>query len=199
MIRPDLKEFLKFSQKGNIIPVYQEIDADLDTPVSAFLKLKKSDYAFLLESVEGQEKIARFSFLGSNPSLIFKSYNKNIEIIYSQSNQTKRFISAGTPLDEIKKIMQDFRSVEVPGLPRFYGGLVGYIGYDTVRFFENIPDKNKDDLGIPQTLLMLTDTLLIFDRLKQTIKMVNNVILPKSTSIADKKKLYAAALKKIQS
>ena len=198
MLKPDLKEFIKLTEKGNLIPVYKEINADLDTPVSAFLKMEKGDYSFLLESVEGQEKIARYSFLGTNPSLIFKSQARNIEIIYPQNNKRRSFITRLTPLDEIKKIMRDFRSVEVAGLPRFYGGLVGYIGYDTVRFFENIPDKNKDRLGIPDTLLILTDTLLIFDRLNHTIKILSNVILPKNSNRLKKKQLYAKAIRKIE-
>lgn len=198
MYKPNLKEFLKLTKKGNLIPVYKEINADLDTPVSAFLKMEKGDYSFLLESVEGQEKIARYSFLGTDPSLIFKSQGPNIEIIYPESNKRKSFIARETPLDEIKKIMRDFCSVEVAGLPRFYGGLVGYIGYDTVRFFENIPDKNKDHLKIPETLLILTDTLLVFDRLSHTIKIVNNVILPKNPTLLKKKQLYGRAIKKIE-
>ena len=86
MFTPDFKEFKKLAKKGNVIPVYKEINADLDTPVSAFLKLKKSDYAFLLESVEGQEKIARYSFLGSNPSMIFSSKGSNIQVVYPGKN-----------------------------------------------------------------------------------------------------------------
>ena len=198
MYKPDLKEFLKLSKKGNLIPVYKEINADLDTPVSAFLKMEKGDYSFLLESVEGQEKIARYSFLGTNPSLIFKSQGKNIEIFYPENNKKISFLTKGSPLDEIKKIMQDFRSVEVAGLPRFYGGLVGYLGYDTVRFFENIPDKNKDHLKIPETLLILTDTLLVFDRLNHTIKILSNVILPKNSTRFKKKQLYDLAIRKIE-
>ncbi|MDD5771001.1 MAG: anthranilate synthase component I, partial [Candidatus Omnitrophica bacterium] len=149
MIKPDLKEFLKLSSKGNLIPVYKEVNADLDTPVSAFLKIRHGDYSFLLESVEGQEKIARYSFLGTDPSLVFKSKGNKIEICGPSGNKRRSFISKRGPLDEIKKIMQGFRSVVVPGLPLFYGGLVGYMGYDTVRFFERIPDKNKDTLNIP--------------------------------------------------
>jgi len=199
MFKPDFKEFLKLTRKGNVIPVYMEVNADLDTPVSAFLKIKQGDYSFLLESVEGQEKIARYSFLGTNPSLIFKSKGRKIEIIDVGRNKSRSFITKETPLDEIKKIMQDFRSVELPGLPRFYGGLVGYMGYDTVRFFEKIPDKNKDTLGIPDTLFILTDTILIFDRLNHTLKIVSNVILPKQTGVLNKKKFYQQAIKKIES
>ncbi|MCX5698157.1 MAG: chorismate-binding protein, partial [Candidatus Omnitrophica bacterium] len=198
MYKPTLKEFLKLTKKGNVIPVYKEINADLDTPVSVFLKMEKGDYSFLLESVEGQEKISRYSFLGTNPGLIFKSQARNIEIIYPQINKRRSFITRGTPIDEIKKIMRDFRSVEAAGLPRFYGGLVGYIGYDIVRFFENIPDKNKDYLKIPDILLILTDTLLIFDRLNQSIKILSNVILPKNSNLFKKKQLYQEAIRKIE-
>ena len=138
MYQPSLEEFLKLSKKANIIPVYKEISADLDTPVSAFLKLKKDNYSFLLESVEGQEKIARYSFLGSNPSIILKSKAKNIQIICPYTNESRRFVTSGDPLNEIKKIMQDFKPADIKGLPRFYGGFVGYIGYDMVRFLSLI-------------------------------------------------------------
>ena len=183
-----------------MIPVYKEINADLETPVSAFLKIKKGDYAFLLESVEGKEKIARYSFLGANPALIFKSKGKNIEIICAHQHKIKRFVTATSPLDEIKNVMRSFKSVEVSTLTRFSGGLVGYIGYDTVRFFEKLPDKNKDDLNVSDTLFMLTDTILIFDHLRHTIQIVSNVILSPGaggSSLADKTKLYRQALKKI--
>ena len=108
MYYPSLKEFLKLSKKANLIPVYKEISADLDTPVSAFLKIKKDGYAFLFESVEGQEKIARYSFLGTNPALIFRTKAKNIQLVYPGRKSTLRFVTSGDPLDELKKIMKDF-------------------------------------------------------------------------------------------
>ena len=201
MYTPSLKEFLTLSNKGNIIPVYKEINADLDTPVSAFLKIKKGRFAFLLESVEGQEKIARFSFLGSNPSLVFKSKDRNIQIIYPQQKRIKKFETKLSPLDEIKNIMKDYKAVAVAGLPRFYGGLVGFMGYDTVRFFEDIPDKNPDDLRLPDSVFMLTDTILIFDHVNHTIKIITNVMLPKKgkPSKLKKIKIYNGAIKKIES
>lgn len=202
MYFPSLKEFLRLSKKGNIIPVYKEISADLDTPVSSFLKIKKGSYAFLLESVEGQEKIARYSFLGSNPSVIFKSKEKSIEIIYTKEKSTCSFITSTTPLDELKKLMQDFKVAVVKGLPRFYGGFVGYIGYDMVRFFEELPDKNKDELDLADSIFILTDTILIFDHINHTIKLVTNIILPKvnrKLSKLAKTKIYNNAIKKIES
>lgn len=201
MYYPSLKEFLKLTQKGNVIPVYKEINADLDTPVSAFLKIKKDDYAFLLESVEGQAKIARYSFLGSNPSLVFKSKGKNIQLIYPQDKKSiRRFVTQSSPLEEIRKIMQDFKSVTVTGLPRFYGGLVGYMGYDMIRFFEEIPDKNLDDLKLPDSIFILTDNILVFDHVNHTIKIVANTILPKNSKLSKLKKIkiYNNAIQRIE-
>jgi len=200
MAYPSSKDFLKLTKKGNVIPVYEEINADLDTPVSAFLKLKSSDYSFLLESVEGQEKLARYSFLGADPSLIFISKGRNIEIIYPHKKKTRKFCTRNSPLDEIRNIMKDFRSVCVKGLPRFYGGLVGYIGYDMVRFFEKLPEKNPDDLKLPESIFLLTDTMFIFDHVNHTIKIVCNVILPKNKKLSHGQKitLYSKAVKKIE-
>ena len=201
MYYPSLKEFLQLSKQGNVIPVYKEINADLDTPVSAFLKIKKTAYSFLLESVEGQEKIARYSFLGTDPSLVFKSKGSSIEICYPQENVTRCFTTGTDPLDEIKKIMRGFNAVPVKGLPRFYGGLVGYLGYDVVRFFEDIPDKNKDDLKLPDAFLFLTDTVLVFDHVNHTIKIVSNCLLPgdyRRFSQARKIRLYKEAVQKIE-
>lgn len=202
MYLPSLKEFLRLSKKANVIPVYKEISADLDTPVSAFLKIPKDDYAFLLESVEGQEKIARYSFLGSQPSLVFKSKAKNIQIEYRQKNSSRRFITSQSPLDEIERIMKDFKVVDIKGLPPFYGGLVGYMGYDIVRFFEDIPDKNPDDLRVPDSIFILTDTILLFDHIKHTIKIIYNVILTRKNQRLSKTKkadIYYNAIKKIES
>jgi anthranilate synthase component 1 len=185
-----------------VIPVYTEINADLDTPVSAFLKLKKDEYAFLLESVEGQESIARFSFLGSNPRLVFQSRGRSIDIIEPRSRKARHFLTKTDPLDEVRKVMRGFKAVEVKGLPRFCGGLVGFIGYDTVRFFEDIPDKNPDELKMPDTSLMLTDDILVFDHVNHTIKVVVNVVLPgQKTKIPDSQlaRIYAHTLKKIAS
>ncbi len=201
MYCPSLKEFLKLSKKGNVIPVYKEINADLDTPVSAFLKIKKGDYSFLFESVEGQEKIARYSFLGSNPAIVFKSKLKDIEIIYTGQKAARKFITKTDPLDEIKKIMQNFKFVMIKGLPRFCGGLVGFMGYDMVRFFEKIPDKNPDELKLPDSVFMLTDNILVFDHVNHTIKIVTNTILAQKKeafSSRELSKIYSKAIAKIE-
>lgn len=200
MYTPSLKEFIKLTKIGNVIPVYKEINADLDTPVSAFIKIRKNDYAFLLESVEGQENVARYSFLGSNPALVFKSKGRFIQVIRAH-DKTTSFITQADPLDEIKKIMRDFQAVPIKGLPRFYGGLVGFMGYDMVRFFEKLPDKNTDDLKLPDAVFMLTDNILIFDHVNHTIKIIVNIILPKDTQKLNRgnlKRIYNSAIKKIE-
>ena len=173
MYKPTKEEFIELAKEGNLIPVYKEIVADLETPVSTFMRIKDSRYSYLLESVEGGEKIARYSFMGSEPALIFKSKDDRIEILRDGKEMTFR-----TPLDplrEIKKLLEQFKFVKTEGLPRFCGGLVGYMSYDVVRFFEDIPDKNPDDLKLPDTLFILADNMLIFDHVDHTIKIVYNV------------------------
>ena len=172
MLYPDLESFRALSSKGNLIPVYREILADTETPVSAALKLGGSP-SFLLESMVGGEKWARYSFLGSRPSRVLRSWGKKVEIKDDRLG-TQRF-TVDNPLDVVKKELAAYRPVDVAGLPRFYGGLVGYIGYDMVRFFEDIPaEKKKTALKIPDMFLMVTDTVVIFDNLKGKIKVVSN-------------------------
>lgn len=172
MYYPDKKTFKKLTQKGNLIPVYRDIPADTETPVSCFPKIDDGGFSYLLESIEGGEKIARYSFMGSSPSLVFKSKGRKIEI--SAKSKVEKFETKKDPLDEIKKIIQRYKFVPVKGLPRFCGGLVGYIGYDMVRFFEDIPDENPDDLDLADSIFMLTDTILIFDHIDRKIKVVSN-------------------------
>ena len=140
MLHPNLEEFRSLSSKGNLIPVYREILADTETPVSATLKLEGSP-SFLLESMIGGEKWARYSFLGSRPSRVIRCWGKKIEI--KDNEMGTRIIEVGDPLEVIKREITAYNPVDVTGLPRFYGGLVGYIGYDMVRFFECIPDEKK--------------------------------------------------------
>jgi len=149
MYYPSKQEFVKLAKKANLIPVYKEILADTLTPVSAFQKTGKG-YSYLLESVEGQEKIARFSFIGTEPSVILRSKGNSIEV--NKKGEVKKYLT-GEPLKEIEKILNNFKAAEIKGLPRFSGGLVGYMGYDMVRFFERLPDKNPDDLQIPDSIL----------------------------------------------
>src|SRR5205809_4323970 len=156
-----LEEVKKLQAQGNVIPVYKSIIADFLTPVSAFLKLEKDrSHAFLLESVEGGERIARYSFLGGDPFLIKRYRN-------------------GKPADFIESLrstMARFHSVSVPNLPPFTGGAVGYFGYDMVRTIEDIPNTGTDDLDVDDAVLMFYKTVLAFDHLRHQIHIISNVI-----------------------
>src|SRR5580704_6301879 len=133
------EEFLKLSSQGNLIPVYREIPGDLETPVSAYYKLSgKSTYSFLLESVEGEEKIARYSFIARDPELVFtsKAHEAWILRFVKGRHKPEKISFSGSPLSVVRELMKNYRAVDVAGLPRFYGGMVGYLSYDCVRFFE---------------------------------------------------------------
>ena len=189
---PSKKEFIRLSKKANIVPVYREIVADLTTPVSVYLKVREK-YSYLLESVEGEEKIARFSFIGIRPSLVFKSKGDAIEII---RNSRKERIK-GDPFKKISDIMRCFKPATVKGMPRFSGGFVGFIGYDMVRFIEKLPDKNPDSLNIEDIVLVMADTCIIFDHFAHRIKIVANTYIGKSRSSKSLDRIYNNALKEI--
>lgn len=171
---PDLEQFKSLSLKGNLVPIYREILADTETPVSAAMKLGGCPL-FLLESVEGGEKWARYSFLGSQPSRCIRSWGKRVEI--NDNEEGTRVFETENPFDVLKKEIEVYNPVDVLGLPRFYGGLVGYIGYDMVRFFEHIPDNKRPGLELPDMFFMVTDTVIIFDNLKGKMKVVSNAYI----------------------
>jgi anthranilate synthase component 1 len=171
MLFPEFDEFKSLTRQGNLIPVYKEILGDIQTPVSAFLKLFKKP-SFLLESVTGGEKWARYSFLGIDPAMTLSCAGRKVTV---QGRRKTSHVETDDPLSVVKDILSRFTPVEVAGIPRFSGGFVGYIGYDVVKFFERVPDSPKPALDIPDIFLMLTDTILIFDNLRQTIKIVSNV------------------------
>lgn len=158
MYYPTLGEARELARYGNLIPVYCEIMADLETPVSAYLKIARGDYSFLLESVEGGEQLARYSFIGTEPALVLKTESNN----------------PIDPLPLIEKELARFRLVTTSGLPRFHGGMVGYLGYEVARYFEELPSPEPDPLGLPESVFMLADTLLIFDHLTHKIKVVSH-------------------------
>ncbi|MGB3114315.1 MAG: chorismate-binding protein, partial [Candidatus Omnitrophota bacterium] len=177
MYYPSKEEFIELAKKGNVIPVYRELLADFATPLSAFQKIDEERFSYLLESVEGGEHMARYSFLGSNPYLVIKS--KGDEITFTRGKKVDTYKVKEDPISEIRSFMQKFTFVKVKGLPRFCGGLVGYIGYDMIRFIEEIPDENSDDLNVPDMELVLTDTILIFDHVDHKIKVVSNSLVEK--------------------
>ncbi len=176
MFYPDIKEFKKLTKTYNLIPVYKEILADMETPVSAFHKIsKKAKYAYLLESVEGGEKLGRYSFISADPSIVLETKGHSAKLMRKDTTVTINLMDKD-PLYILQQLMKDYRPVHHRGLPRFYGGAVGYMGYDVVRFFEpklRDTDVNPDELKIPDCVYMFTDTILIFDHVKHTIKVVS--------------------------
>jgi anthranilate synthase component I len=221
MYHPTLEELKKLKAPGNLAPVYREINADLETPVSAYLKIARGDYSFLLESVEGGERLARYSFIGTEPAKVISTGGKDIdypspvsspprgeenrngltrlsnlshqgravtpsprtEILRSAQDDKKetRDDSNKDPLLLIEQEFKKYQTIQVEGLPRFHGGMVGYLSYETAQYFERLPSPEKDPLGLPESILMLAKTLLIFDHITHKIKVVSHVNLDGDT------------------
>lgn len=192
------QEFRTLAKEGNLIPLYQEILADFETPVSAFLKIDHGPSAYLLESVEGGENWARYSFLGSGAPIVMRE--ERGEAVITNGAKVQRLPVGSnpgeTPLDRLRDLMGGYQPVTVPGLPRFVGGAVGYLGYDVVRYFESIPARRKDDRGLPDFAFLLTDTLLIFDNVAQKIKVIANAHV-RSGKESELKRAYADATARI--
>ncbi|MFH1560718.1 MAG: anthranilate synthase component I [Chloroflexota bacterium] len=150
--------------QGNLVPLYREINGDLETPVSAYLKIAQPPYSFLLESVEGGERLARYSFIGTEP----------FHVVKTGPGQPDGEVD---PLVLIQEKLDRYTPVPIPGLPRFHGGAVGYLAYDAVRYFERVPTPSKDPLGLPEALFLFVDTLLVFDHLRHKIKVVTHIHL----------------------
>jgi anthranilate synthase component 1 len=189
---PDFNGFCALSNQGNLIPVFREVLADLETPVSAFSKIDQGPCAYLLESVEGGEKWGRYSFLGSGSPILVQGNDR--ELVLTEGRHRRKIPVRGDVLGGLREIMSSYRPVPVRGLPRFCGGAVGYLSYDVVRQFERLPSVRKDLLGLPDISFLLTDTLLIFDNVAQTIKVVANARVGEG----DLKKAYAEALARIE-
>ncbi|MDE0316581.1 MAG: anthranilate synthase component I [Candidatus Poribacteria bacterium] len=192
MYYPTLEEFKEKAKTGNTIPVYRPILADMETPVSAFYKLMPDNYAFLLESVEGGETVARYSFLGSQPSVLFHSKGNQVTIEYL-ANGEKVSKEYEDPLKALEELMQNYQPVSVEGLPQFHGGAVGYMSYDMVRFVEELPDDTEDELQLPDCFFMIAETILIFDHVNHQIKVVANAHIDGDVDAA-----YADAVGKIE-
>lgn len=197
-LKPSLDEFRSLHEQGNLIPVYTELVADYETPVSAFQKISSDGGpCFLLESAESSEEIGRYSFLGSGPRMVFEARGRNIKL--TTDGELKEYHldeNQGDPLNELERIMESFRPVRNRDLPVFDGGAVGYVAYDMVRFFEpSIPDAPKDELGVPDMIFMVTDTLVIFDHRYRRMQLVANICADNYDS---EEEAYEAAGEKIK-
>ena len=190
-----LEEFRALAAEGNLIPLYREILADYETPVSAFAKIDHGPTAYLLESIAGGENWARYSFLGSGSSAVLHEEKGNLRL--TRGKKSLLIQSRGNPLERLRELMEEYRPVAVPGLPRFVGGAVGYFSYDMVRTFEELPSLRKDSLGMPDYAFLLTDTLLIFDNVAQKIKVVANAYV-ESTKERDIRDAYRHAAARIE-
>jgi len=177
MYYPTLEDVNKLKGKGNLIPVYRELVADLETPVSAFIKINRGGNSFLLESVEGGERLARYSFIGTEPyKTITTKGEENID-----------------PLPLLSEELDKYRIVPVSGLPRFSGGAVGYLAYETVSRFEELPSPEADPLGLPEALFMFVNTMLVFDHATHRIKILSHIRLD-----GDIEKEYKKAIERIE-
>ncbi len=186
MYTPDLSEFMKRAARGNLVPVYREIVADQETPISAFLKLRAADggYAFLLESVTGGENIARYSYLGTGPDRLFRSEGNEVFTL-TDGEETRETLSEGQdPLDKLRELLGQYQFVSPPDWERFSGGAVGYISYDMVRFFEQLPATSPDDLELPDCCFMLTDTLVVFDHVLNRVRVLANAHIDGDPQVA---------------
>ena len=188
-IHPTKAEFLELSRKGNVVPVYTDLMADFETPVSAYAKLRAHGPAYLLESVEGGERLSRYSFIGCRPRKTFACGPEVTEIRESGA-PTRTVPTPADPLSLIEGELTRFRPVRLPGMPRFTGGAVGYISYEYVTRIEpTVPAAPRDELRLPVIYFMLSDSLLIFDRAKQTLRLCVNAHVPDGGAAA----AYSAA------
>jgi anthranilate synthase component 1 len=177
-IIPSIDEFYELARHGNVIPIFAEFIADNETPVSALKKLDppQADYSFLFESTEKNDLSGRFSFVGINPRVVIKAYGHELQIV--ELGVERRVEITGDPLDELRKLMARYQFVSRPELPRFSGGAVGFIGYEAIHFFEpKVPAAERDELQLPETVFMITGSLLIFDHRLRTLKIVANAFL----------------------
>jgi anthranilate synthase component 1 len=185
---PKKNRFLELSKKFNVIPVCAEVLADTETPVSILQKFyKKSKALFLLESVEGQEHWARYSFLGISANKEIKIFSKYVEIISNEAS--KKILHHGDPLKILRELLRQYKSVEIPGLPKFWGGLTGYFAYEMISFFEDIPISLPE--GKPYAYFIIPEVMIIFDNIKHTMTCLNICYLDKNF---DCEKEYAKAL-----
>ena len=170
MIYPSCDEYLELSKTYNLIPVFTEMVVDMETTVSIFKKVCHEDYTYMLESVEGGENLARYSFIGLEPMVNYR-YENGSGIIEEKGG---RMELTGGPLELLKFIMDRYKAPKIEGLPRFYGGAVGYFGYDVVRHLENLPKDTLKDLDLPDCNFVITRLVLVFDHVRHKIKIVCN-------------------------
>jgi anthranilate synthase component I len=185
---PTQEDFLKLTAQGNLIPVTRRLLADFETPLSAYRKIRGQGESFLFESVEGGEHLGRYSFVGCNPRAVIRQTGNRIEVM-ENGKTVETFAVSGTPISDglpcvkdglevVERVLKKYRAVPLPGLPRFTGGAVGFIGYEFIHDVEPVvPRPPRDDLQTPTMYFLIADELLIFDRVSQTLTVLVNAIL----------------------
>ena len=186
---PTRSEFRALAQAGKLVPIYREVFADHDTAVSAFRKIDDGSWSFLLESVEGGEKWGRYSLLGSRPSLVFIARGGRCRIERGSDVREE----TRPPLEVLAELLEQHQAVALPGLPRFCGGAVGYLSYDAVRWFERLPSRVPDDLGLPDAVFLFGDVTSVFDNLTHPLKVVTHARPQPNPDAA-----YDAALERLE-
>ena len=198
MHSPTLEEFLKLAARGNVIPVTRRLLADVETPLSAYRKLRGAGESFLFESIEGGEHLNRYSFVGANPRAVIKQTGDRVEVIVNgKVTETVRIgPEAKDGLVVVERLMKQYQAVTLPGLPRFTGGAVGFLAYEFIHDAEPVvPRPAHDELGTPVLYFLVADELLIFDRVAQTITVLVNACLADADSPAE---AYENALSEIE-
>ncbi len=188
MYSPTLDEFQKLATQGNLIPVARRILADLETPLSAYRKIRGEGESFLFESVEGGEHVGRYSFVGCNPRAVIRQDGSHVQVFengrVTESAVVGKDVKDG--LEIVERVMKKFQAVATPGLPRFTGGAIGFIGYEFIHDVEPVvPRPPQDELGTPVMYFLIADQLLTFDRAQQTITILVNVVLTDGENPAD--------------
>ena len=192
--RPSFHDFVELSTKAACVPVYRQLTGDGLTPVSAFKKIERSSPSFLFESVIGGEKVGRFSFLGTEPFLKFEARGQEVVISEGDKPGTARRSTSKDPFRDLEALIEAHRAVQLPGLPRFSGGAVGYASYDSVRYTENLPNCPLDDRNLPDLSFALYDRMVIFDHIRKTILVVAHAHVGKGI---DPKLAYEGACKRV--
>src|SRR6476469_9216024 len=189
--------FLERARAGGMVPVTRQVVLDGDTPVTAFAKLHRGPYGFLLESLEGGERWARYTFLATDPDEVFRYRGRECSRWTSSSGWTVVETDIA-PLEHLGRTMRRCPPVEVPGLPRFTGGAVGYLGYDIVRTIESLPSPPPDDRDLPDAVLMVADTLLVLDNVYNRATVIANVDAAEGATEVELRRLFDEGEARIQ-
>ncbi len=194
MVNLSLEKFKEVAKDYNVIPIYKEILLDIDTPLSVYYKIYSRDrFNYILESVEKGEYVGRYSFIGSSENFYLRTKKDTVEIYNKGQVEYK---STKDPIFEIKNLIQDFKPYEDENLPPFWGGFVGYIGYDVIHFYEPIPDIKPDNIKVPDVYIFLSDEVVAFDNLTNKIKIIVSAFVDEKE---DLEIIYNNAIKKIES